>query len=65
MLVNGTAKLSCPPVSDLEPYSYWIRPSNYSLKDAEVGPSDAPIPAGDVIEVFDSRFAGGGRFVGG
>ncbi|CAH2054795.1 unnamed protein product, partial [Iphiclides podalirius] len=50
VLVNDTVKLSCPPVSDLEPYSYWIRPSNYSLKDAEVGPSDAPIPAGDVIE---------------
>ncbi|XP_013147633.1 PREDICTED: fibroblast growth factor receptor homolog 1-like isoform X2 [Papilio polytes] len=53
VLVNDTVKLSCPPVSDLEPYSYWIRPSNYSLKDAEVGPSDAPIPAGDVIESED------------
>ncbi|KPJ10719.1 Fibroblast growth factor receptor-like 1 [Papilio machaon] len=58
VLVNDTVKLSCPPVSDLEPYSYWIRPSNYSLKDAEVGPSDAPIPAGDVIEVHIFKFGG-------
>ncbi|XP_049693500.1 fibroblast growth factor receptor homolog 1 isoform X2 [Helicoverpa armigera] len=50
VLVNDTAVLSCPPVSDLEPYLYWIRPANYTAKDAEVGPSDMPIPTGDVIE---------------
>lgn len=53
MLVNDTVQLSCPPVSDLEPYLYWIRPTNVSLKDAEVGPSDMPIPVGFTIEVFD------------
>lgn len=54
MLVNETVQLTCPPVSDLEPYLYWIRPTNYSVKDTEVGPSDAPAPIGDVIEVkFD------------
>lgn len=53
VVVNTTVQLSCPPVSDLEPYLYWIRPYNFSLKDAEVGPSDAPIPVGDVIEVFE------------
>ncbi|KAF9813791.1 hypothetical protein SFRURICE_007946 [Spodoptera frugiperda] len=52
VLVNETATLSCPPVSDLEPYLYWIRPTNYTVQDAEVGPSDMPIPFGDVIEVF-------------
>ncbi|XP_041982711.1 fibroblast growth factor receptor homolog 1-like isoform X2 [Aricia agestis] len=50
VLVNDTIQLSCPPLSDLEPHVYWVRPANYSLKDAEVGPSDAPIPVGDVIE---------------
>ncbi|VVC95049.1 unnamed protein product [Leptidea sinapis] len=50
VLVNDTVQLICPPVSDLEPYLYWIRPSNYSIKDGEVGPSDAPIPVGEVIE---------------
>lgn len=53
MLVNDTVQLSCPPVSDLEPYLYWIRPTNVSLSDAEVGPSDMPIPVGSTTEVFD------------
>ncbi|XP_072933548.1 fibroblast growth factor receptor homolog 1-like isoform X2 [Epargyreus clarus] len=51
VLINDTVQLSCPPVSDLEPLLYWIRPSmNYSLRDVDVGPSDAPIPAGTRIE---------------
>ncbi|XP_075984549.1 heartless isoform X2 [Anticarsia gemmatalis] len=50
VLVNETATLSCPPVSDLEPYLYWVRPYNYSMKDVEVGPSDMPIPIGVTIE---------------
>ncbi|XP_049886015.1 fibroblast growth factor receptor homolog 1-like isoform X2 [Pectinophora gossypiella] len=49
-VVNSTVQMSCPPLSDLEPYLYWIRPLNYTLKDAEVGPSDAPIPSGIIIE---------------
>ncbi|NP_001037558.1 fibroblast growth factor receptor precursor [Bombyx mori] len=53
VLLNETVKLSCPPVSDLEPYLYWIRPTNYSMKDVEVGPSDMPIPGGDLIESDD------------
>ncbi|KAH9643969.1 hypothetical protein HF086_004230, partial [Spodoptera exigua] len=55
VLVNETATLSCPPVSDLEPYLYWIRPTNYTVHDAEVGPSDMPIPFGDVIEEKNKR----------
>lgn len=40
VLVNDTVKLSCPPVSDLEPALIWIRPTaNISLKDIEVGPN--------------------------
>ncbi|XP_022113938.2 fibroblast growth factor receptor homolog 1 isoform X2 [Pieris rapae] len=50
VLVNDTVQLQCPPVSDLEPLVYWIRPFNSSLKDAEVGPSDSPPPVGDRIE---------------
>ncbi|XP_047508210.1 fibroblast growth factor receptor homolog 1-like isoform X2 [Pieris napi] len=50
VLVNDTVQLQCPPVSDLEPLVYWIRPYNTSLKDAEVGPSDSPPPVGDRIE---------------
>ncbi|XP_038207329.1 fibroblast growth factor receptor homolog 1-like isoform X2 [Zerene cesonia] len=50
VLVNDTVQLQCPPVSDLEPLVYWLRPYNTSLKDAEVGPSDAPTPVGDRIE---------------
>ncbi|XP_045779071.1 fibroblast growth factor receptor homolog 1-like isoform X2 [Maniola jurtina] len=50
VLVNETVTLTCPPVSDLEPYLYWLRPTNYTSKDTEVGPSDAPAPVGDVIE---------------
>lgn len=64
VLVNDTVQLSCPPVSDLEPYLYWVRPSNYSIKDAEVGPSDAPVPAGDIIEVFNLDVGGGYVFNG-
>lgn len=51
VLVNDTVTLSCPPVSDLEPYLYWVRPYNYSAKNPEVGPSDMPIPPGNVTEV--------------
>lgn len=43
--------LTCPPVSDLEPVVYWIRPTNNSVKDSEVGPSDSPVPFGDIVEV--------------
>ncbi|XP_050354715.1 fibroblast growth factor receptor homolog 1-like isoform X2 [Nymphalis io] len=50
VLVNETVQLTCPPVSDLEPFLYWIRPTNYSVKDTEVGPSDAPAPVGDLVE---------------
>ncbi|XP_039759893.1 fibroblast growth factor receptor homolog 1-like isoform X2 [Pararge aegeria] len=50
VLVNETVTLTCPPVSDLEPYLYWLRPTNYTVKDTEVGPSDAPAPVGDFIE---------------
>ncbi|CAB3233746.1 unnamed protein product [Arctia plantaginis] len=60
VLVNETVVLSCPPVSDLEPYMYWVKPFNYSLRDVEVGPSDMPIPNGVVIEVTDSFHLGDG-----
>ncbi|CAH0732009.1 unnamed protein product, partial [Brenthis ino] len=50
VLVNDTVQLTCPPVSDLEPDVYWIRPTNYSVKDSEVGPSDSPAPVGDIVE---------------
>ncbi|CAG4987589.1 unnamed protein product [Colias eurytheme] len=58
VLVNDTVQLQCPPVSDLEPLVYWLRPYNTSLKDAEVGPSDAPTPVGDRIEVFIFELGG-------
>ncbi|CAH2095160.1 unnamed protein product [Euphydryas editha] len=47
-IVNDTVHLTCPPVSDLEPHLYWIRPMNYSVNDSEVGPSEAPAPIGVV-----------------
>ncbi|XP_052757960.1 fibroblast growth factor receptor homolog 1-like isoform X2 [Galleria mellonella] len=50
VLVNSTAELACPPFSDLEPVVLWFRLSNYSIKDGEVGPSDAPIPPGYEIK---------------
>lgn len=62
VLVNDTVQLSCPPVSDLEPYLYWIRPINYTAKDPEVGPSDMPIPVGDIIEVYKTKYFGGGYY---
>lgn len=54
VLINETATLACPPVSDLEPHLYWLKVIN-ATNDIEVGPSDAPIPDGIVIEV-DSLF---------
>ncbi|XP_023936187.2 fibroblast growth factor receptor homolog 1 isoform X2 [Bicyclus anynana] len=50
VLVNETVTMTCPPVSDLEPFLYWLRPTNYTVKDTEVGPSDAAAPIGDTIE---------------
>ncbi|KAG6443584.1 hypothetical protein O3G_MSEX002920 [Manduca sexta] len=53
-VVNTTVKFSCPPLSDLEPYLYWIRPVNISVKEVEGGPTDNPIPQGDTIESDDT-----------
>lgn len=62
VLVNDTVQLTCPPVSDLEPHLYWVRPMNYSVKDSEVGPSDAPAPIGDVVEVPNWLLGGGSHY---
>ncbi|CAH2095154.1 unnamed protein product [Euphydryas editha] len=50
-IVNDTVHLTCPPVSDLEPDLYWIRPMNYLVNDSEVGPSEAPAPIGVLVKV--------------
>lgn len=57
VVVNDTAQLACPPVSDLEPYLTWIKPyDNFTVKDGEVGPNELPIPPGIEIEVFTTSF---------
>ncbi|KAL0819285.1 hypothetical protein ABMA28_008523 [Loxostege sticticalis] len=33
VLVNDTVRLSCPPISDLEPQVYWLRTSNKTVDD--------------------------------
>lgn len=51
VLINHTAILSCPPISDLEPHTQWykIEPDDFY----EVGPSDRPIPPSfNLTEVY-------------
>jgi hypothetical protein len=38
VLVNDTVRLSCPPISDLEPMVYWLRSPNETLLDDEGRP---------------------------
>lgn len=71
-LVNDKVTLTCPPVSDLEPDVIWLRPTNYTSNNTEVGPSDAPVPEGVLVKVHNrltylevlvtSRYDGGKPF---
>ncbi|XP_063535886.1 fibroblast growth factor receptor homolog 1-like isoform X1 [Cydia strobilella] len=53
-VVNDTVTLACPPISDLEPFLYWLKAyDNFTVVDGEVGPNEQTIPNGYEIQSDD------------